>query len=213
MRRDESHFSNALLLRDSDLRLRETRLVGNEIRRFLFNAGAGTEPRSHCILDPDWIPKSFFGLKIRRLKASEAVGLALLAIAKPTSGSFLLRDFLGQMAKRNQYKGSWMLVHKFLKLQSLTLVSDYIVEKKLQRSVFGNFLVAGLTSLSRLKLLNPRTSKPRKPQRKRGYDDHGSARAPHKRRNCQVHSGPNPESQDLSSLYRKKLALVNWLYG
>ena len=213
MRKDTSRFSQNLILRDSKLRLQETRLIGNEIRRFLFSAGAGTEPRSHHILDPDWDPRTFVAMKIKRLKASEAVGLALLAIAKPTSGSFLLRDFLGQMAKRHQYRGSWMLVHKFLKLQSLFLVSDYILEKRLQRSVFGNFLVAGLTSLSRLKLLKPSSTKPRKPIRKRGYDDHGSVRAPHKRRNCQVHSGPNPEPLDLSSMYQKKLALVNWLYG
>lgn len=213
MKTAKKQITAAQVLRTPHLRKEGSRAIRNEIRRFMFNAGAGTEPRSHHFLESDWNPQGFLGLRIKRLKAAEGIGLALLAIFKSTPGSFYLRDFLAQRARKHQYKGKWMLVHKLLKLQNPILVSDFLLERELQREVFGNFLVAGSIALQRLHLLKPRTGRPKFPKRKRGYDDHGSARAPHEQRNCQVHSGINPETVDLSSLYQKKLALVNWLYG
>lgn len=183
------------------------------IQKLYFNGTGTTEAFGTLYsLSPEKL-ETLERIKIPSLTAQEALGLTLLVAADSTPQSFLLREYLIDQCQKNSYQGKWMLVHKLLKVFYLDLMLLVIIERNLSREVFGNALKIGFKTLERIKLEFRSNLRVCKPQRKKGYNDHGSSTPAHKRRNCWVYSGPNPEKPDLSSLCKKKYGLVNFLYG
>lgn len=155
----------------------------------------------------------FSGLK--NLTAREALGLTLILLTKPTPLGFLVLDEIGQLCRKNKYQGTWMDVHHILKVNFPDLVLYTLLERGYSfRDVFGNILKLGRVALCNVKILSQEIRLPvKKPQRKRGYDDHGSRRPEDKWLPSDIHLGANPDVLDLSASYKKKRAILNFLYS
>lgn len=162
--------------------------------------------------DPE-VPRTVERINIKNLSASEALGLILNDAVRSTHFGFLVRDFLGTKAKMHQYQGNWMLVHQLLKYcGDFDLITFELHSRKLQNEVFGNFLKMGEDALKRLKIYYvDYYRRPKKPQRKMGYNDKGSTRPSHERRpgpDCKIREMP----LDFQN-YQKGTKLLQFLYG
>lgn len=137
---------------------------------------------------------------LKNLSAKEALGLALIVPFIPSEFKFLLRVELQDLAYHKRYEGDWIVVQKLSEAESVDLVlwKFLILEERNPREIFGNLLPQALERLSRIELYDPNYHRRiNKPQRKRGYNDHGSRKDSHKWLPKDVHLGANPRRTDL----------------
>lgn len=187
--------------------------VTTEIRRATKKNLSCSETRSLC---SDIPAKSYRwnlgGLK--GLSAREAIALLLYSNQIHNSYDTLIRIELERLCQYKKYQGLWMLVHKLLKLYYLDERVHVLLESHVsENEIFGNYLGAGLERLKKINLYDPLRGSIKKPQRKRGYNDHGSRREDSKWRETNYWSGPNPPKPDHSKLYQtKRKHFLNFLW-
>jgi len=124
-------------------------------------------------------------------------------------------DHLGQLCKKYQYKGKWMLLHKLLKVQSHKLILYEICTRIPAHEFFGNYYkeIEKVTLRPLIAFVKKQKPKAKSQARVRGYRDHGSRRLPHEIHSASSVSGPNPTKLNFENSYKKRLALINFLYG
>lgn len=127
----------------------------------------------------------------------------------------LFIEFCASQSKRFGYQGKWRKLHKLAKLQFASLIKYRITEEFSPNEFFGNMLPGIEKELENfsIQFLKQQKPSPKTIQRRRGYNDKGSMRKIHEIHDCSVVSGPNKERENYDSQYRKRLALVNFLYG
>lgn len=226
---DERNISHSARLRKLNrLRKKQQRLEIESVvrraereivRQVQSSAAGGSGPSSnlYSVFD-ETFPNEVPDVRINpNLKAVEALGLTLIILSKPTPLGPLVLDQIGQIAKRRQYQGEWMVVHHILKVFDVRLALYLLFEeyRKTPRDVFGNIIPMGLKALNqKVKVVDPYRQGPvRRPQRKRGYDDKGSSRPAHRWLPTDVHVGPNPDKLELDSMYSVRRRLVNFLFA
>lgn len=119
--------------------------------------------------------------------------LAVLPLVCPSTRNYSclhsLREHIAKMVDNYRHEGKWEIVGRILSTTTSLQVYDswmIIMENMTPNEWFGNFvplLVQALKSLRWRKVYQFVTEDPRpvrKPQRKRGYNDKGSQRPPHK---------------------------------
>lgn len=123
--------------------------------------------------------------------------------------------FCAEQCRKFNYEGKWRLLHKLAKLYYPELIMYRITEEMSGNDYFGNIdklvnkhLANFLIDYRKLKLPRPKF-----PQRKRGYNDHGSRKNPHEVHDLSTVSGKNPEREDYIDQYKKRSILLNFLYG
>ena len=123
--------------------------------------------------------------------------------------------FCAEQVKKYNYQGKWILLHKLLKLNFHDLILYRITEIYTGNAYFGNINKRVNNLLENFSIRFGKCLKPRPTyaQRKRGYNDHGSRKNPHEIHDLSSVSGPNPEKLDFSDQYKKRLSLINFLYG
>lgn len=86
------------------------------------------------------------------------------------------------LPKKYQYQGDWELVHQLLRNRdNLERKVNILLEKGYTaRTIFGMLHDKNLSRLKKINLYDPYRHKVVKPQRKRGYNDHGSRKEIHK---------------------------------
>lgn len=137
---------------------------------------------------------------LRNLTSKEALGLALVVPFIPSELKFLLRIELQDLAYHKRYEGDWMLVQKLSEAESeeLVLWKFLVLEERSSREIFGNLLPLATKRLEKIELYDPNYHRRiNKPQRKRGYTDHGSRKDSHRWLPTDVHLGSNPKRPDL----------------
>lgn len=124
-------------------------------------------------------------------------------------------EFCAQQCRRYNYEGKWRLLHKLAKLQSFVLIKYRIHEEIPANEFFGNYLPIIVKEYENFQIYFGKFQKPKpkKIQRRRGYNDKGSARKIHEIHDFSTVSGPNKEKLNLDSQYKKKSALLNFLFG
>lgn len=118
-----------------------------------------------------------------------------------------------KQAHNKQTEGKWSVVVALARLRNITLKSvlQVLSDHFSDDDIHGNLIpLAGRISRTmKLKKQYQRQRGPvNKPQWKRGYNDKGSLRPDHQKRNFQYYSGPNPERPSLEEIlqdgYRPK---------
>lgn len=124
-------------------------------------------------------------------------------------------DTLGQLCKKNKYKGKWMLLHKLLKVHYYKLIIRELTSRLSGNDIFGNYFkeIEKIVKRPLINFVKLQKPKPDRAARIRGYRDKGSRKLPHEiHSDCTV-SGKNPEQLNLENQYKKKHAMLNFLYG
>lgn len=168
--------------------------------------------------DPELDKNKFWDITIRRdVRNNPRKLLSLLVLisyVKPFWYSYFI-DFVMNQCQRYNYQGMWRNLHKLAKLQHFELISYRIQEIMSPNAFFGNYFQE-IKQFSKncpcifSKLNKP---KPKTIQRRRGYNDKGSMKLPHERHDFSEVSGANPVKEDYRSQYKKRSALLNFLYG
>lgn len=139
--------------------------------------------------------------------------LLILSAVKPFWYHVFL-DFCGEQCYRYGYQGKWRFLHNLCKSQLIRLQLSLVMEYRSPNEFFGNMFnkmekFARNPSVRFIKQTKP---KPKKPQWKRGHNDKGSMKSPHEKHSAWVSSGPNPKRPDYRSSYKRKQAILNYLY-
>lgn len=123
--------------------------------------------------------------------------------------------FCAEQSKKFGYQGEWRLIHKLAKLYYPDLIKYRITEEMSGNDYFGNIneLVDKHLSHFFIDFRKLKLPKPKIPQRKRGYNDHGSRKNPHEVHDLSTVSGSNPEKEDHLNQYSKRSIFINFLYG
>lgn len=162
-------------------RLLEIQKITKEFQRVARRNLSLSETRSLC----SHIPVSRMswclgGLK--RLSAKEAIVLCLQLTEMHRDWAFSIWMEIFPLPKKYQYEGDWEIVHQLLRNRtSLERKVNILLERGYTaRSIFGMLHDKGLSRLSKIGLYDPYRHKVKRPQRKRGYNDHGSRRESHR---------------------------------
>lgn len=168
--------------------------------------------------DLEWDRDFLWDLNIpKRIKNDPVLlicNLVIIARGNPFWKSLFI-DFCANQCKKYNYQGKWKLLHKLAKLQFRTLIEYRICEEIPPNEFFGNYLPIIEKESQFFQIFFGRKQKPKpiKIQRKRGYNDKGSAKMNHEIHDLSSVSGPNKEKRDFTTQYKKRSAIINFLYG
>jgi len=151
---------------------------------------------------------------VRRDPVKLIAALLILTAEKPLWYHYFL-DFCANQCYVHAYEGKWRLLHKLARLQSITLMLLEVQERMSPEDFFGNIFKEMQQYKRRpsVRFILQKKGKVVQPQRRRGYNDHGSMRQPHEIHSDWKQSGPNPERPDYRIEYSEKRAILNFLYG
>lgn len=127
------------------------------------------------VVDSPTFLADLYYLKFSKNKLSTLRGLAVLSYFVPENLGWKLRFALEEKAKRLNPKDRLKLM-LLLYNKEVTLAYLYETNEFSSHEVFGNLLGEGLQELRNIKICQ-RSSKVKKPKRKRGYHDKGSRRS------------------------------------
>ena len=119
---------------------------------------------------------------LKNLSSREAIVLSLQLPYMHRDWAFAIWMELTVLPKKYQYQGDWELVHQLLRNRTNKEVQLNILLENgyTGRKLFGMLNDKALSRLTKINLYDPYRHKVTKPQRKRGYNDHGSRREDHK---------------------------------
>lgn len=136
---------------------------------------------------------------------------SLFAISYVTDerDGFARRNYVEKISREGQrynWEGTWKIVKEIISNNILVpyTVIDVILRHYSTHTLFGNIIPLARRLMNSLRIYNPYEapkSKPRKTQRKRGYDDKGSLRPPHQWQERHFFEGPNPEKETIEISY------------
>lgn len=162
-------------------RLLELKKLSKEVSKVVTRDLSLSETRSLCLHLP--IRKMSWCLGgLKNLSSREAIVLSLQLPYMHRDWAFAIWIELTALPKKYQYQGDWELVHQLLRNRTNKEVQlNLLLENKYTaRKLFGMLNDKALSRLKKINLYDPYRHKVTKPQRKRGYNDHGSRREDHK---------------------------------
>lgn len=186
-------------------------IVQRELNRILQRRISSSETMS---LYPDLsVEDSYLIGGLKKLDATEALGL-LLIFPRDSILYCEIRLEIAEVARTFQYQGLWNKVQKVSELGCRELQLYFLLESGISEyEIFGNLIDNGLRRLQRVRIFRPKYQV-KYPQRKRGYNDHGSRKDDSRWLPDRVHLGPNPPKRDRSNFFgNMKKTLTNFLYG
>ena len=140
-----------------------------------------SETRSLCSNIP--VRKASWSLGgLKKLTSSEAIHLILHLPEMNKDWRFAVWMELTCLPKKYQYQGKWEIVHQLLRnYKSMeTMVNTLLNNGYSENAIFGIVRDKTLSRLEKINIYDPYRHKVNKPQRKRGYNDHGSRKEDHK---------------------------------
>jgi hypothetical protein len=149
------------------------------------------------------LPKKYYDhfdiLLSPKISSREAISLALIVNQLDPLLKFSLILEIEKLCFNHQYEGKWLICNTIIQLSEDEEKLFYFleIEKYSERELFGNYLGQIENSLKKVILRDRRKQKVTKPQRKRGYNDHGSMRPSHRWLPDLIWLGENPEKIDL----------------
>jgi hypothetical protein len=156
------------------------------------------------------LPKKYydhFDIRLsRKLNSREAISIALIVNHLDPLLKYSIILELEKLCYDYQYEGKWNICNTIIQLSEDVEKLFYFleIEKLSERELFGNYLRQfGKVLSERIIFSDRRNRKVKKPQRKRGYNDHGSRRPAHKWLPDKISNSENPEKEDL----RKSLTI------
>jgi len=132
--------------------------------------------RNHVVDSPTFLYD--FEVKIGTKKLLALRGLALISYYVPENLGWYIRSELLEYSKKLSLKDQLKL-KLLLDYKESCLVYFYETEEFSSHEIFGNLIREGLKALRSIKFLRIKDNS-KKPQRKRGYHDHGSRTPDHK---------------------------------
>lgn len=141
---------------------------------------------------PEW---EFYVGGLKGLSSREAIGL-ILCFPRDHWLYWEVQEEIIQQARKYKYQGDWYIVQKLIEIQYYSLQLNIILEIFNTNQIFGNFITLGSNRINRIKVQKRLNPKIKYPQRKRGYNDHGSRKDDSLWLPKDVHIGPNPERPD-----------------
>lgn len=150
---------------------------------------------------------------LKNLSSREALAL-VMCYPKDDLLWWWIREKILAEAYRHQYKGPWKFVQKILNINDECFALRFFLEYHTSQELFGNLLPLANKRISRIKVQRAYT-KVKIPQRKRGYNDHGSRKDDSKWLPSCVHLGPNPEKPDHQNKVAKTIieSIRNFLWS
>lgn len=161
--------------------LLEIKRTTKEVTRVVTRELSFSETRSLCLHIP--VSKCSWSLGgLRNLSSREAIVLCLQLPMMHRDWRFAIWMEVFNLPKKYQYEGDWNIVHSLLRNRdSLERMITILLENKFSnRKIFGLLNDKALNRLTKIGLFDPYRHKVKKPQRKRGYNDHGSRKELHK---------------------------------
>jgi len=128
-----------------------------------------------AVIDSPTLPVDFDGIKFYSNKLIELRGLALISYYLPIDLGQEIRFALEEKSKHLGKKDQLRLKAMLFNLPSC-LYFLYETKEFSGSEIFGNLIERGLFSLKNLQIKR-KNRKPKKTQRRRGYNDHGSLRS------------------------------------
>lgn len=181
----------------SQERFLEIQKISKEVSRITKRDLSLSETRSLCSDIPrtklSW---SLGGLK--KISSRESIVLILQLHQMHRNWAFAIWMELYHLPKKFQYQGDWELVHQLLRNRtSLERQINTILEYGYSTSaLFGMLMDKNLSRLKKINIYDPYRQKVVNPQRKRGYNDHGSRREDHKWLPWNAFSSPDMPKRD-----------------
>jgi len=119
---------------------------------------------------------------LKKLSSREAIVLCLQLTNFHKDWKYAIWFELYQLPKKYQYQGVWNIVHMLLRNRDSLERMIFILlgNGYTAREIFGMLNDKNLHRLKNLNLFDPHRTKVNYPQRKRGYNDHGSRKDSHK---------------------------------
>lgn len=163
------------------------------------------------------VPSCDFGFFLGGMKgisARESIGLLfVLAQTNPVYAA-LAKERINAEAYKHSYEGLWKQVHKLSRIGFKDLMLYHFLDSVGSLDdLFGNYLKLGIKRIQKMKLLPIRPKKVQIPQRRRGYNDHGSRRDDSHWLPTEVWIGPNPVKRDYQDPPPTKERILHFLFG
>jgi len=161
--------------------LLEIKKVAKEATRLTMRELSFSETRSLYSHIP--VRKASWALGgLKKLSSNEAIVLSLQLPNLHRDWRFAIWIEIINLPKKYQYQGNWNIVHQLLRNRDslerqITILFSNNFSK---RQIFGLLNDKGLSRLSKINIYDPYRHKITLPQRKRGYNDHGSRKEIHK---------------------------------
>jgi hypothetical protein len=151
---------------------------------------------------------------LKNLSSREAIGLVLAVDEFHPEWASLIRIELENLCYLKRYQGLWRTTHRLLKLYRLDQKIFILFEMGFsQRTLFGNILKLAKVRIKKIGIYKTMKTKVVYPQRKRGYNDHGSRKEDSKWLPKDIHLGANPVREDYRTRYKnKKKSFFNFLW-
>lgn len=151
---------------------------------------------------------------IRKDPVKLIAALLFLASERPIWYHYFL-NYCGDQCYAHNYQGEWRLLHRLVRCQSIVLMLLEVQERMSPEDFFGNIFreMQNFQQSPSVRFILQKKGKVVRPQRKRGYNDHGSMRQPHEIHSDWKQTGPNPIREDYRTEYSAKRAILNFLYG
>lgn len=162
-------------------RLMEISKITKEIQRLTMRELSFSETRSLQSHIP--VRKFSWGVGgLKKLSSREAIVLCLQLTNFHKDWKYAIWFELFQLPKKYQYQGVWNIVHMLLRNRDSLerMVFILLGNGYTAREIFGMLNDKNLHRLKNINLYDPHRTKVNYPQRKRGYNDHGSRKDSHK---------------------------------
>lgn len=135
----------------------------------------------------------------KKITSREAMSLALIVNHLDPLLKFQIILELEEKCFQHSYEGQWEKVNSLIQLSSDEDKFTYLleIEEISTRELFGNYQKLVTKSLKNIIFNDRRKQKVKRPQRKRGYNDHGSRRPEHKWLPRKIQESANPDKKDM----------------
>jgi len=134
----------------------------------------------------------------KKLSAKEALSIAIIVNHLDPLLKYEVILGIEELCYKFQYEGKWHEVNTIIQIQKDEEKFHYLLEisQISERELFGNYLKLIPKALKQIVFKDRRQQKVKRPQRKRGYNDHGSRRPLHKWLPRKIQNSENPQKFD-----------------
>lgn len=148
----------------------------------------------------------------KRITPEKLIGIYLVGLKVSPEWIILLKLKLEELCQKRKFIGKWRILHKLLSFSSQGMALEFLLlEDYHYREISGTFLNLSSRDFEGVSFHWCKKPLARRPQRKRGYHDHGSTRLAHEKHGDPLLSAER-EVTKVPILCPKK-PLLRFLYG
>lgn len=209
----EDEINNSLNLKHSEVDFNSVRNVSKEFLKELERISFSESMSLYSHIPSEG--KDFILTGLKNLSSREGISLVLAVDEFHPEWTSIIRIELEKLCYLKKYQGLWRTCHRLLKLYRLDQKIYILFEEGYSsREIFGNFLKLAKYRIKKIGIYKTGKTKINFPQRKRGYNDHGSRKEDSQWLPKDIHFGPNPEREDYQESYgNKKKSWFNFLWS